>query len=426
MASESYFLIPSSESYGGSRADLTFGLRRAVRYYNEIVVPGIAGVRFVRQLSWAVAALKLRERLAGSTQSFSAMKIANGIEALGCKLSWNRDPDAYSRRGIRAFKNNSDDWSFKLLNDRRGYVQIPYRMSTVRALPEEVGLGFTSGSSFLFNQMYLTQRGAKLAEAILEGCRVGTGNATLESFLIGWIRNERQVGKNASFARLHEGLGPDVSTDLEKDTVREALKTVAILPRDLTPDPDRRLLLIDYFRGGQKKSLVSWLKSKNPGHALHINVACAFDAYREALGSFYAVCTSEVAPHNKGLSLQECTDRQSVKASFSDLEISARNYVEAAMGVCEHPDAKNSADAVLNNGVRGTLERLVMMDDRILSLEDGKICQGALFQNMRLPSSEEDDSESEEQSEADDLPHYRLRQLHDLLADCGIIGGGNE
>lgn len=422
MVSKSFFLMPSAESYGGTRADLSFGLRSAVRYYNEIVVPGIAGVRLVRQLSWAVAALRLRERLAGSSQLVSAIKIANGIEALGCKLEWNLNHDDYSRRGVRAFNRNRDTWTFKLLSTQSGYVQIPYRMSTVRALPEDIGLGFTSGSSSLFNQMYLSQRGKNLADAILQGCRVGTGNASLESFLVGWIKAERNVGENASFYRLYEGLGPGVPTDTEKETVHEALKTVAILPGDLTPDPDRRLLLVDYFSGSQEMNLISWLENTNPRHALQINVACAFDAYREALGSLFAVCTSEVEVYGKGLSLQECASRQSIMASFSDLEVAARSYLAAAKGVCEHSDANTSANSVLNDGVRGTIEKLVMMDDRILSLADGKICRGALFRNM-LSQSAEDDAESSDQPLADDLPHHRLMQLRDLLENCEIRGG---
>lgn len=421
MSSETYFLIPAAESYGGTRADLSFGLRRAARYYNEVVVPGIAGVWFVRQLSWATAALRLREKLAGGSRAPSAIRIANGIEALGCKLSWNGNRDDYHRKGVRAFGRNPDDWSFRLLSTQRGYVQTPYRMSTVRALPEEVGLGFAQGSTTLFNRMWLTKRGEELADSLLHGCRVG--NAALESFLVGWIKGEREVGKYAPLPRLHEGLGPYVPTDEEKKTVLKALKTVATLPGDLPPDPDRRFRLVEYFSQPPTEPILDWIERRNSDHARQTKAACAFDSYREAIDSFYAECTGVIALHDRGLSLRECAAFQNITDLFDDLEDSARTFLTAAREGCEHPDALNSASAVLRDGTVGTLRNLVMMDDRILCLVDDKVCRGPLFRTMQETESQDDETDLKQQGTPDDLPHVKLIQLRSLLAGCGVTGG---
>src|SRR6187549_3686928 len=72
-----------------SRVSLNFGLGRADRLLRERVVPELGRVWFVRQLSWPVAALALRERLRGTTNA-KASAISHGLEALGCKLEWNK------------------------------------------------------------------------------------------------------------------------------------------------------------------------------------------------------------------------------------------------------------------------------------------------------------------------------------------------
>ena len=53
------WFIPALEEFQSERALLHLGLNGAVRHYRELIVPGIGGVWFVRQLSWAVAGIAL-------------------------------------------------------------------------------------------------------------------------------------------------------------------------------------------------------------------------------------------------------------------------------------------------------------------------------------------------------------------------------
>jgi hypothetical protein len=89
----SYWFAASPSKQDRSRISLNFGLARADRLLRERVVPGLGRVWFVRQLSWPVAALAVREELKALTNVPRASAISHGLEALGCKLEWANDPE---------------------------------------------------------------------------------------------------------------------------------------------------------------------------------------------------------------------------------------------------------------------------------------------------------------------------------------------
>lgn len=74
------YLIPERDDFDIQRADLSLGLRGAARYYNERVAPGIGDAWRVRQLSWAVAGIYLRQMVGSTT---SAATLANAISSDG-------------------------------------------------------------------------------------------------------------------------------------------------------------------------------------------------------------------------------------------------------------------------------------------------------------------------------------------------------
>lgn len=415
------FFIPVADTYNVSRADLFFGLRRAVRFYNEVVVPGIAGVHFIRQLSWAAGALHLRNSGAEKLP-YSAIKIANGIEALGCKLAWGHDREKYHFRGVRAFARNEDELSFKVLSTQSGYVQIPYRMATVRALPEFSGLGLVREGTMRFNQMELTAKGEEFAEIFLGGSKVGRGGGSVGSFLGEWLRGKRAVGENASHCVLYKALGPDVPSSQEQKTVIECLKTVVTLPSDLHEDPDRRIRLVEYFAGQQNEPFLDWAKRTNNAYAVQLLAAQAFDEFRKGIQTFYAACTGELDTLPADMSLQELSGKQNVEKSFNELVTKSKAYIDAAKEVCEHQDSIRQAEAFVKDKIMECSKQLIAMDDRILTLVDNKVTRGPLYRNML--GTEEDMDEAGDLSELPqdtDLPHSRLTQLRWLLRDCGVI-----
>lgn len=85
----SYWFAAAPSRQERTRISLNFGLGRAERLFNERVVPGLGRVWFVRQISWPVSAIALRERLRGTINT-KASAISHGLEALGCKLEWGK------------------------------------------------------------------------------------------------------------------------------------------------------------------------------------------------------------------------------------------------------------------------------------------------------------------------------------------------
>jgi len=95
-----------------TRITLNFGLGRADRQLNELVVPQLGRIWFVRQLSWPVAALSLGERVRETT-NVKPSAISHGLEALGCKLEWNKNPDSERILGKRAFGRDTDEHAMR-------------------------------------------------------------------------------------------------------------------------------------------------------------------------------------------------------------------------------------------------------------------------------------------------------------------------
>ena len=130
------WFIPKPEKMPPQRATLRLGLGRADRFYRELAVPGIGGVEFVRQISWSLLGLALSE--VRELRRHRPNMIANGIKALACKLTWKHlaDTDGLEdyggpMRGKLASNRSPEKMSFADLTNRRNYVQVTYRQSTV-------------------------------------------------------------------------------------------------------------------------------------------------------------------------------------------------------------------------------------------------------------------------------------------------------
>ena len=179
-----YWFAARATSTELRRISLDFGLRRTVRQLQELIVPELGRVWFVRQLSWPVAALALRESLRGRTNA-RASTISHGLEALGCRLEWQTEPDGDRILGKRAFgRDGNDFWTFHELHSARHYVRNTHRQAATRALRDEGGLGLATGSRF--DRLELTRVGEELADAFLEQ-PVGRGRGTLRAPLEAWI-----------------------------------------------------------------------------------------------------------------------------------------------------------------------------------------------------------------------------------------------
>jgi len=152
------------------RRDL--GLAATVRFANELSVPGLAGLSFLRSLVWSLVGINFAEERRKMGRPISASVIAEGIEALA---AWHvvQKGDAFAReqagriRGARKLSGlTKGQPTFASLARGRGYVTQPIRMGMGACLPR---LGLVDATNSRFNSFTINDRGRELLKLALGG-----------------------------------------------------------------------------------------------------------------------------------------------------------------------------------------------------------------------------------------------------------------
>lgn len=173
--------------FASTRAILDFGLPRATRNFNEWAFPGIGRVAFVRQFAWGAIGLRLAPQC--RRRSHRPTSIAEAREALAAFTALHRDgsyAESNRIRGERKLADDSDDFSYGRMRNRTNYVSQPFRMGTTAGL---VGCGLATGPAARFDQLQLTDDGARLADTLLNRpLGVKSPGRTVRSWLLEkWI-----------------------------------------------------------------------------------------------------------------------------------------------------------------------------------------------------------------------------------------------
>lgn len=404
----SEWFIPALEDFPVERALLHLGLNRAVRYYRELVVPGIGGVWFVRQLSWAVAGIQLANE---SNRGIPAVRIANAIEALACKLMWKDDHDMRGIRGKRAFQRYGQAYSFRELSHERYYVQVTFRQSSVNAL---LKLGLAEGV-MRFNSMNLSQLGEDLADAFLKP-KVNNADS-IKNALCNWISGDYfpQSGKKV------EWLGRKIAGVEENEIVAERLLADT---NDGIAGSQRRRLLIESFGSYKGKDMprLNDIKSclkQYQDQIRQIEAAESFDAMLASSRKLIHECASKIEnSQSKPVSdLAKATE-----AAIGVLKRYAKDYREKAkISEKSHRDADDFAKLVEDAEDRDVLAGVVKRDGAILSCPEGNtIMQGPLFKRWHDLENDQGDgpSQGDDVGSEESSTKNKIRQLFTLWGNC--------
>jgi len=221
------WFVPSSATIPSSRIDGTLGMRSALSASHNRVIPGIAGLGFVRQASWACAAIALVGE--GRKTKLNNAQVANALEALACKhvfRAGTRLPLENVRGSTRLAVNYSDpvQWSCSHLRLPKNYVTQPFRQSTTEALTPDGGLGFVQPGTSRFNGMELSERGGELAEAFLSQ---KVSYAKLRKVLRKWLDAGRSNDSGKVILEAGEAMlasiRPGQASPSERSTLRRSL-----------------------------------------------------------------------------------------------------------------------------------------------------------------------------------------------------------
>jgi len=411
------WFIPTPDVLPPQRATLRLGMGRSERYFREVVVPGIGGVSFVRQLSWAIAGVTL----GSSVPRRQPSRIANGIEALACKLNQGEAASDGRLRGVRAFARSPDTFAFADLSQRKYYVQVTYRQGTVGALLSS-GLGFTEQSQ-RFNAMACTRHGVDLAEAFLGQSQVRR-QQSLRAVLLDWARGD--AVPDLDHRRLAEAISPGRPTPAEQRIVRERLESIAAQVPHGVP-LKRRLQLVELLRGrSSEPTYASIVKRLDEVGKRQLDLALVFAQLAASARDVVRAAAIGLNAAPRALA-SKLADDKTVAESLRVLRDRSRDYLRAAPQTGLE-DA--GADAIARSGdldnPGARLISVVGHDGIGLACDDGKSVRQGPRYDIVLRNAREGDATADDSDESDTgivadetgLRLSRLRQLWILLQDC--------
>lgn len=433
----SAWFSPAPSEITVSRISLDFGLRPADLFFRELVVPELGRVWFVRQISWAVAALALHEELQLSRlRPPKPTRICHGIEALACKLEYVPDPADRSTRilGTRAFgrDRHGEIWAFDRLRQATNYVRNTHRQAATRAIREVRengeggGLGFARGSRF--DLLELEPVGRDLAQAFLEQ-RVGRGGTSLRNWLLGWLGGdgERDGEAEKKLDSIIKALSPEHATNEERAIVHSRLfgastrasekrrRLATALGRAVTL-PDIESVVVARLReAGYREQAYQIVAARALGAML--------DRARDAIANL----TRAVEPGRGGMKFATLVSDSAVRKCLRNLRVAAKSYLEKA-GTAEVNEAtsRSFANAVVAADDSEAIRLLVRRAGEVLGVAGGSIVRGPLFRIVDEAMDETSDLEDGAESIEPDRTGrtFRIANLHSLVRDVDQRGRG--
>jgi hypothetical protein len=413
----SYWFAAAPSRQERSRVSLNFGLGRADRLLRERVVPELGKVWFVRQLTWSVAAIALRERLRGMTNT-KASAISHGLEALGCKLEWNRYPDSERILGKRAFGRDTADgvWAFDKLKTTKHYVQNTHRQAAARTIRDVGGLGLATGSRF--DAYALTTNGQELADAFLDQ-PVGKGSGKVRARLEAWIGGD-DIDRSSS---LRHAVAPSCPSDRERELVRARIFGV-------TGEPcERRLHAAQALGHGRelREMLDVAARLRDAGHVEHADdvvAAHSFGMMIDRARDLAALVSARVDEAKFGWPLAEATEDREIKNAVAALKASGALFLKKA-DAAKLDESKSRAFArALEKDIVEVVQSVARATPEVFSVAENRVMRGPLFRIVESSVAMREAFENKETEDGADALEpdsthqtFRLANLHALARD---------
>ena len=412
-----YWFAAAPSRQERSRVSLNFGLGRADRLLRERVVPELGRVWFIRQLSWPVAAIALRERLRGTTNAKSSA-ISHGLEALGCKLEWHKSPDGERILGKRAFgRDGGDDvWTFDKLKTTKHYVQNTHRQAAARTIRVEGGVGLAAGSRF--DSYALTTNGQELADAFLDQS-VGKGGGKVRVRLEAWIRGDEIDGSST----LRHAMAPSYPSQRERELVHARIFGV-------TGDAcERRLHAAEALGHGRelREMVEVAARLREAGHIVHADdvvAAHSFGMMIDRARDLAALVSTRVDEAKLGWSLAEATRDTGIKNAVKALTASGAVFLKKAETAKFDEPRSRAFVRALEKEISEVVASVARATSEVFSVAENRVMRGPLFRIVESSTAmrealEKKDTEDGADALEPDRTHqtFRLANLHALARD---------
>lgn len=371
-----YWFAPKPSEIESSRLVMDFGLRKADLFYRELVVPQLGRIFYVRQLSWPVAALALRDDLAERGKRVRASTICHGIEALACKLEFEANADSERILGKRAFgrDDESEVWAFEKLSKSEYYVRNTYRQTATRTLRVGAGLGLASGSRF--DNYVLETCGQALAAAFLRQTAL-QGNPPLRKILAEWILGGREL--DASSQTLITRLSPESPSAEEQRLVAGRLfdtESPASTKRKRLRDAIARPKHSDDVEG---EIIPRLRKNGHTRQADEVEAARAFGAMFDRAQDVLSSAVIAIEGTRGGLTSEQLYANKAVKDDMKALVAAAKNFETKAKKAEAYETTGRTFVKAVEDGGMNAMNAVIARDNQVLSTTANRVTRGPLF-----------------------------------------------
>ncbi|MFG1422325.1 hypothetical protein [Roseixanthobacter liquoris] len=374
------------------------GLGGAVRYFNEVAVPGMGGVWFAKPLFLSLLGIRIAEDKDSGVPKITA---ANAVEALACCLAferngWKRDDHLVGRRKLAGV----DALTFKVLGRVGTYVPQPMRMATTSALP---ALGLVEPGASRFNTMCLSDVGHLFLQAASKNHR--PYNTELINYLCDWQKGRSKPPENSD--KLADVLSPLLPLP------REALDILSHQVFGFDTDVSRRNVsrrcaVRDWLSAGAGEEWTSRPACISPEHWLELEAGARFFALRETCLALLDGIEDQIGSRNGHFDPAAALP-EPIETQIHEVKRRAKAFLDIQLPGADSgvSSARELAD-VLNGDPETSLVALVERDGRTLTTDGRLIRPGPVFRGNatgrdEMPQSEEPGEMVEE--EGDSVPH---------------------
>ncbi len=372
------------EKLESSRRTRALGLGACVRNFNELAVPGMGSVWFVRQLILPLIGIRLATEARERGQKVTNLEVANSLEALGCLLAIKLTPDSADGRvrGRNKFQNISDDnlnqLAFNKVRKKNFYVTQPMRMATTSVLP---ALGLVCEGESRFNNFVLSDKGNDLVNEVTKGCR--PHNSDLFTYLCDWMtgKGNRKIKNDKVINAL--------SPVLENTPVVRALVKEYLLQGNDQEAVSRRCDALNWVESLRNKQ-VNILWENKPlhipqAHWHDLKSGAAFFETRDLAITILDNVESCMAATTASLNLDE-TLHKDITNAILNAATSAETFLKL-----KHADqgANNFCNELIQKEPVEVIKLLVARDGNVLKMRGSAVVPGGAFSGQTIPVSSE-------------------------------------
>jgi hypothetical protein len=424
------------ENVLAERRTRTLNVGATVRKFNELAVPGLGAVWFLKQLLLATLGVAVAEQVREkSRRNCSNIEVANAIEALACWLSLNANGWAATSqvRGAQKMQGKKH-LTYSTVKKSSFYVTQPMRMATVQGL---AALSLVDAESVRFNSFRTSDIGQEFLQLAFAGYRPFK-RGVVEA-LVTWVTGEREEVHSSD--DLFQAIAPTVELQKKaKEFIHERL--VHGRPEDARRRQNALQAMASLVNSGMSIGATSGAASGGSLNEDSENLFFSDEHWRDIVAGsrFFSIRNKALSVLDRIESTVQDRTSQNIQAGEAALILKedllllkekARKFIDFAHDPSIALEATQFARECCEADGEQVIGHLVSRDGVGLRFRERMIVPGPAFQG-RFAEREESIASADEQGAGVDIQKtmpisrefsYRLRNLFLLNLDLeGKLG----